>query len=141
MWDHVEMQLLTFPGGVGNNLEDWVEQRHQTGKRQTELSKYIKDDGKKYVSMARREHVSSNPEVRQRQQEVKERSTRKRNFSTRVSKKAAAKLERDANRQRSLEEAEAEQEATAVASSLLDLAAFAQPVKKESSGDGEIGNL
>ena len=46
MWDHVEMQLLTFPGGVGNNLEDWVEQRHQTGKRHTELSKYIKDDGK-----------------------------------------------------------------------------------------------
>ena len=100
--------------------------------------------------MARKEQVSSNPEIRQRKQEVKERATRKRTTSSRVLKKDAAKLEREAKRQRTLEEAEAEQESNASDTSTTQLAdtaaaslliAFSRTAKKGSSDDGEKGKL
>jgi hypothetical protein len=34
MLEHVEWQMANIEGGLGDNMEDWVERLHQTGKRQ-----------------------------------------------------------------------------------------------------------
>jgi hypothetical protein len=33
MLKHVEWQMMNFKGGLGDKMEDWVEQLHQTGMR------------------------------------------------------------------------------------------------------------
>ena len=95
--------------------------------------------------MARREHVSTNPAVRQRNQEVKDGSVKKRNFSHRISKAAAAKMKREATRKKILQEAEDEKgddaAAAEFASSMLDFASGTLTFPKPTNNDEEIGKM
>jgi hypothetical protein len=88
--------------GVGDFMEDWVEQLHQFGKVNDVRTRNMRDKVEKYVNMARWEKMNINPGVVKVKQEVKEASKRKFRIE-RPEKKKRAKISRNEKRTLALE--------------------------------------
>jgi hypothetical protein len=63
MEDHVMMQMTTIFGGIGEMIEYWIEQYHQTGYKYDMKYRNMPNELAKAMVRARREKASMNNDV------------------------------------------------------------------------------
>jgi len=93
MLKHVIHQMRTFPGGLGDKMEDWVEQMHQTGQRLRVRFRSVKCINKRAKAMAQTIQTNSNPALNEQIAGVHERASRGK-YSKSTDGNSEAKVER-----------------------------------------------
>ena len=76
MLKHVVQQMKSFPGGLGDKMEDWVELMHQTGQRLRVRFRTVKCVRKRAKAMARTIQLDSNPAINKQIGGVADRASR-----------------------------------------------------------------
>lgn len=78
MEDRVMMQMTTIFGGIGEMIEYWIEQYHQTGYKYDMKYRIMPNELAKAMVRARREKASMNPDVIKAKEQNEEKHTGKR---------------------------------------------------------------
>ncbi len=76
MLKHVAQQMKSFPGGVGDKMEDWVELMHQTGQRLRVRFRTVRCVSKRAKAMARTIQSNSHPALKEQSKGVHDRASR-----------------------------------------------------------------
>ena len=104
MEDHVMMQMTTIRGGIGELIEYWIEQYHQTGFKYDMKYRNMPNELAKAMVRARREKASMNNNVIKAKQQNQEKHTGKRKANAvKLDIKEAKKKKRIERRHKSLQ--------------------------------------